>query len=661
MIKSNCYNIERWVNPLYCITDILHILTVDKITKSYSEKILMSEISLSIKEGEKIGVIGVNGTGKSTFLKILAGAEESDSGHIICANGITIEYLPQNPSFEHGDTVLQHVFKGESDIFKLLRSYESMLDKVSDDSNDEKSKLELIRLTHKMDDLQAWEIENEARTILTKLGISKFSDKVETLSGGQRKRIALASSLIKPADLLILDEPTNHIDSETVEWLEKHLKARKNSLIMVTHDRYFLDRVVNRIIELDKGLIYTYDANYSKFVEIKLEREDSQRASERKRQSLLRKEHEWMQRGPRARGTKQKARIERFNELKDNNFNLDSENVKISSGSSRLGKKIIEIKQISRSYGDNCLIKDFSYLVYRDDRIGILGINGIGKSTLLKILSGEIKPDIGEIDIGSTVKIGVFSQENEEMDESLRVIEYIKEEAEFIETTEGVITASKMLERFLFSKEMQWTPISKLSGGEKRRLFLLKILMGSPNILLLDEPTNDLDIQTLTVLESYIDDFQGAVIVVSHDRYFLNRVIDKIFVFEGSGNINQFAGNYSDFMSVYKNTNDQYVFSDINTNIIGDSQSGKQQQREKALKFTYNEQKEYDMIEESISNLEKKLLQIETKMNESLSNYSLLQELDNEKKRLQDRLDEKIERWVYLNEFAEKIEKSKLK
>ncbi|MDF2673182.1 MAG: transporter, partial [Clostridiales bacterium] len=510
----------------------MNLLTAENILKSYSEKILLNNISIGINEGDKIGVIGINGTGKTTLLKIISGLEQPDEGKITKGNSVTIEYLPQNPDFDMDITVLQQVFKGDSAVIKLIREYEEAINNPNTSSD------RIIKLNYNMDTANAWGIESEAKSILTKLGISDFNARIGTLSGGQKKRIALAGALINPSDLLILDEPTNHLDDETIDWLEQYLNRRKGALLMVTHDRYFLDRIVNEIYELDRGNIYAYKGNYSDFLEKKLEREDLEAASENKRQSLYRKELAWIKRGAKARSTKQKARIERFEKLEQAAVDINGDKLEIASGSSRLGKKVVELEHINKAFDGETLIKDFSYIVERDDRIGIVGPNGIGKSTLLNIISGKLKADNGIIEVGETVKIGMYAQENYHMDDELRVIEYIKDGAEYITTLDGYrISASQMLERFLFSPGTQWTPIGKLSGGEKRRLYLLRVLMEAPNVLLLDEPTNDLDIETLTILEDYIDSFQGAVITVSHDRYFLDKLAEKIFYFEGNGNV----------------------------------------------------------------------------------------------------------------------------
>ena len=481
----------------------MSIVTAEHLTKSYTERLLFDDASFSLEEGEKAGLIGINGTGKSTLLKILAGLEEPDEGTVVWRRNLDIRYLPQNPQFTPGDTVLENIVRdneGHSHV---------------------------------------WDLESQAKIFLTKLGITDFDAKVETLSGGQRKRIALASVLLSTADLLILDEPTNHLDSEMADWLEEYLKNFKGSLLMVTHDRYFLDSVTDRIAELDKGKIYSYKANYEHFLKLKAEREDMEAASERKRQSILRIELAWMQRGARARSTKQKGRIQRYEALRDMEGPKADQQVELESISSRLGRTTVELDGICKAYGDRTLIRDFTYIFLKNDRIGIIGPNGSGKSTLMKIIAGWIQPDNGTVTIGQTVSMGYFSQENEAMDESLKVIDYIKNAGEYVQTKDGRVSASQMLERFLFPSSVQYSVIGKLSGGEKRRLYLLRILMEAPNVLLLDEPTNDLDIATLAILEDYLDSFQGIVIAVSHDRYFLDRIASRIFAFEGDGKVVQ--------------------------------------------------------------------------------------------------------------------------
>ncbi|MCX7920551.1 MAG: ABC-F family ATP-binding cassette domain-containing protein [Clostridia bacterium] len=636
----------------------MNILSAEGISKSYSEKILLEDISIGINEGEKIGLIGINGTGKSTLMKIIAGVEQPDSGRIIIGNKVKIGYLDQNPDFERGITVLQQVFNGDSPVMSLLREYEDTLQKLNENPGDSGLEKRLVGLSQRMDAMEAWTVETEAKNILTKLGILDFQADVGTLSGGQRKRVAMASALINPTDLLILDEPTNHIDNETVDWLEKYLNKRKGALLMVTHDRYFLDRVANRIIELDRGKIYTYQANYSKYVEMKLEREELEQATERKRQSLYRRELEWIRRGAQARSTKQKARIDRFEKLQDQKTEAVADNIEIKVGSARLGRKIIEMEHIAKSFSERCVINDFSYILLKDDRVGIIGPNGCGKSTMLKILAGKLLPDKGSVAIGDTVKVGFFSQENDEMDENLRVIEYIREEAEYITTSDGVVSASQMLENFLFPPAVQWTPISKLSGGEKRRLFLLRILMGMPNVLLLDEPTNDLDIQTLKILEAYIDEFPGAVVAVSHDRYFLDRIANKIFSFEGNGVIRQFAGNYTDYSESIQTEEKEVEETSHNTRVDNEKKNI-ESKKDKPLKMTFKEQKEFEQIDQVIADLEKDLDEVKVEINEASSDFERLQKLLSKQEQLEEQLNTAVERWAYLNELAEEISKNK--
>ena len=616
-------------------------------------KTLFNKISFGIDENDKIGLIGVNGTGKSTFLKVIAGLEEADEGKVTVGGAVEVQYLPQNPDFDPQDSVLEQIFKGYSPLMKLLREYEQVLLGTNHYPDDENLHNRLIALSQEMDAMNGWQLESEAKSILTKLGITDFEAKVGTLSGGQRKRIALAGALIHPADLLILDEPTNHIDNDTVAWLEEYLYKRRGALLLITHDRYFLDRVVNRIIELDKGCLYSYCGNYSNFIELKMQREAEQEASEDKRQNLLRNELAWMRRGAKARTTKQKARIQRFEELSSEKVDLGQEKVEITAGASRLGRKIIELTEVSKTFGERTVIKDFSYIVLRDDRMGIVGPNGSGKSTLLNMITEQIIPDKGTVEIGQTVKIGYFSQENGEMDEKLRVIEYIKEEANYLTAADGtMITASQLLERFLFPPDLQWTPISKLSGGEKRRLYLLRVLIGAPNVLLLDEPTNDLDIQTLTILEDYLDDFPGAVIVVSHDRYFLDRVVEKVFVFEIDGAIKQYVGGYSDYSQAV--TLKMTLESNQGQTIeVKDSQGEKIKDR--VRKFTFKEEKEYGEIDAVIASVESELKVLASRINTCGSDFSLLQELTGIQQELEGKLEELLERWTYLNELAEEI------
>ncbi|MBC8630397.1 ABC-F family ATP-binding cassette domain-containing protein [[Eubacterium] tenue] len=635
----------------------MNLITLENITKSYSEKILVNNISLGINEGDKIGLIGVNGTGKSTLLKIIAGVEEADSGNITKPNKVRIEYLPQNPYYDESATVLEQVFKGTSSEMKLLCDYQKVLDKLSLEYNDSLNN-ELIKLQDKIDSLKLWDLESEAKTVLTKLGVNNFNQKVAELSGGQRKRISLASALITPCELLILDEPTNHLDNDTISWLEEYLNNKNISLLMITHDRYFLDRVTNRIIELDRGKLFSYDGNYSVFLEKKIERLALESSMEQKRQNLIRTELAWVRRGARARTTKQKARLQRFDELVNDVPTYRKDNLEISTASSRLGKKIIEIHNISKSFGDKKIINNLEYALSRTDRIGIIGKNGMGKSTLINILNGKLKPDSGHIEIGETVKIGCFSQDDSHMNLDMRAIDYVKEVSDYIETSDGQkITASQMCERFLFDGTMQYTHIRKLSGGERRRLHLLRTLMSAPNVLLLDEPTNDLDIETLNRLEDYLDEFPGVVICVSHDRYFLDRICNKIFAYEGLGNINIYTGNYSEYL-VYKESQPIQI-ENIEVKPSSNSVKKEKPKNNKKLKFTFNEQREFDTIDDDIALLEDKIQSIDDNLDKYSTDFTKLQEILDEKASLEKDLEYKYERWEYLNNLADKIEKLK--
>lgn len=588
------------------------LLTAEKISKSYSEKILLKDVVLGINSGDKIGLIGINGTGKSTLLKIIAGLETPDTGAVTRSGGVRVGYLPQNPVFEDGITVLKQVMRGISEQQRKTKEY-------------------------------------ECKAILTKLGIHEFDEPLSRLSGGQKKRVSLASALATPVEVLILDEPTNHLDNDMVDWLETYLARYAGALLMVTHDRYFLDRVTNRILELQDGNLYAYQANYTKYLELKAERENMAAASERKRQNLLKKELAWIQRGARARGTKQKFRVERFEEMSAQPADPEQEDLTMSSMSTRLGKKIVEICGISKCYGGRQLIRDFSYNLLRRDRAGIIGPNGCGKSTLLKIIVGTVPPDSGKVEIGETVRIGYFSQECEEMDPNLRVIDYIKDISSEVETPEGTLTASQMLEKFLFPSDLQYSVVGKLSGGERRRLYLLGILMQAPNVLLFDEPTNDLDIQTLTILEDYLQNFSGAVVAVSHDRYFLDKIAEHIFSFGQDGTIRDSIGGYLDCLEQGKQ----------------DRQKGREaaagkpkpdlRVKPRKLKFSFKEQREYEGIDGAIAELEKQISQISDEIERESSNYLLLTELTEKKKSLETELDEKTERWVYLNELADRI------
>ena len=636
----------------------MSLITIEHLTKSYTERLLFDDTAFSINEGEKVGLIGINGTGKSTLLKIVAGLEEPDDGSVVRRRNLYVRYLPQIPVFTAGDTVLDAIVRDNQDE-PHFSSRE--------------------------------EIEASAKNILTRLGIYDFDEKVEHLSGGQRKRVALTSVLLSTADLLILDEPTNHLDSEMADWLEEYLKKFRGALLMITHDRYFLDSVTNRIVELDKGKLYSYQTNYEGFVKLKAERIDMAVASERKRQTILRTELAWMQRGARARSTKQKAHIQRYEALRDMDAPEFDKEVEMESISSRLGRTTVEVKDLCKAYGNKVLLKDFTYIFLKNDRVGIIGPNGSGKSTLMKMIAGWVQPDSGTIEIGQTVKIGYFSQENEAMDENLKVIDYIRNVAEYVQTKDGSISASQMLERFLFPGSVQYTTISRLSGGEKRRLYLLRILMDAPNVLLLDEPTNDLDIRTLTILEDYLDNFQGIVITVSHDRYFLDRMVRRIFAFEGDGNVVQYEGGFTDYQAAYLMKHPELsggngvgrgsaggnrsgagnssagnaggsaqgaagetgVDEASGTAAKKSSQDGKAHQ--KKLKFSFKEQREWDTIEDEIAGLEADLEALDGQIAESATNYGRLNQLMTEKAEKEALLEEKMDRWMYLQELAEKI------
>lgn len=607
----------------------MNILNAEKISKTYGEKVLFDKVVLGVNKGDKIGVIGVNGTGKSTFLKIIAGIEEPDAGEIVSGRGVTVSYLAQAPQFNPGDTIVGYVIKDKNNAS-----------------------------------------EAEAKTILTKLGITDFDAAINTLSGGQRKRVALARTLVSPAEVLILDEPTNHLDSDMVIWLEEYIKKFRGELIMVTHDRYFLDNVTNRIVELDGGKLYGYDTNYSGFLELKTQREEMERATEAKRANILRRELEWIRRGCQARSTKQQARIDRYEDMKEASrqarASFENKALEMNSVSTRLGKKTIELSDICKSFGKKKVIDDFTYIFLRDDRIGIIGKNGCGKSTLMKIITGNLKPDSGSVEIGDTVRIGYFMQENEPLDEKMTVLEFVRSIGEYVTTATGKATASQMCEKFLFGPKSQWTPISKLSGGEKRRLYLLSVLMSAPNVLILDEPTNDLDIETLEILEDYLDGFAGIVIVVSHDRYFLDRTVDRIFSFEGGGRLKQYEGGFSDYYE--KKQAENGIASDgatqsVKEAVSGDTTSAKSKkyykERENKLKFTYAEQKEYDTIDDDIASLESKIEELDGEIAGAATQYSRLNELMQEKADVEAQLEHKMDRWVYLNDLAEKIEAQK--
>lgn len=637
----------------------MNLITVENISKSYVDKNLFKNITFGVQEGERIGLIGVNGTGKSTFLKIIAGIVDPDSGKRMVNGQTSIEYLPQNPEFESGSTVLEQVFNSKNPLLQLVYQYEMTLKKLKYNPEDKALQESLAKLSQEMDSKKAWDLESNAKGVLIKLGISDFDMEVENLSGGQRKRVALARALIRPSDLLILDEPTNHIDNETVEWLEEYLAKWKGALLLITHDRYFLNRVVNKTIELDEGNLYSYDGNYEEFLQKKAERQETNLALERKHASMFRKELAWIKRGAKARSTKQKARKDRFEELKEQSFKTSEDKVDIALGSSRLGKKVLELKDVNKTYDAKNIIKDFNYIFKPGDRIGIVGKNGSGKSTLLNIIAGKISIDSGELDVGQTVKMSYYDQESEEMDNSMKVIDYIKEVSEFIKVEDGSkISASQMLERFLFPPNTQWAPIGKLSGGEKRRLYLLRKLVGEPNVLLLDEPTNDLDIQTLTILEDYLDSFSGTVITVSHDRYFLDRTAEKLLAFEGNGQIREYIGNYSDYIKIRK----------VDLNLENKDKSNQRKKEpvksnnlttKKPTKLSYKDQREYDEIENIIEELENKLEDIAKKIEECANDFVLLQEYLEEQKKIEEQLEYKMGRWMELLDLMEQIEKNK--
>ena len=607
-----------------------NILNMEHISKIYGDKVIFDDITCGIHQGDKIGIIGINGTGKTTFLRILAGLEEPDGGQVILQNGLRLSFLPQHPEFPEGETVLSYVAgqKREED----------------------------------------WTPETDARMVLNRLGIADHEEKIDHLSGGQKKRVALAAVLVNPADVLILDEPTNHLDNEMAAWLEEYLNAYKGAVIMVTHDRYFLDRVTNKILEISHGKIYMYEAKYSRFLELKAEREEMEAASWRKRNSILRMEMEWAKRGCRARSTKQRARLERLETLKNAAGPAEDQKVEIDSVETRMGKKTIELHHIFKSFGEKVCIRDFDYIVLKNQRLGIIGPNGCGKSTLLKIIAGITEPDSGSVELGETIKIGYFSQEPEEMNTSQRVIDYIKDVAEYIPTKDGLISASKLLEQFLFDSSMQYSPIEKLSGGEKKRLHLLKVLAAAPNVLLLDEITNDIDIPTLTILEDYLDSFAGIVIAVSHDRYFLDNLADRIFAFEGDGRLVQYEGGYTDYLAARERKN-----TEENISLSGemkksapaeelkekDSVKTWKQNRPQKLKFSFKEQREYETIDDEIAKLEQKLADLDSEILANATNSGRLNELTGEREETQALLDEKTERWVYLTELAEKIEAQK--
>lgn len=630
------------------------LLSATDLCKTHGLKIIFDHISLHIDSGDKIGLLGVNGTGKSTLLRILSGLAQADEGEIQTSNQLVLEYLPQHPDFDEDATVLQQIFRGESPFMKVLRNYEQTLDALERYPGDQQLTQQLLDLGAQMDAQNAWQLESEAKAILNKLGIHDVSAKVQTLSGGQRKRIALAGALIRPCNLLILDEPTNHLDHEAIEFLEQHLKNKNCALLMVTHDRYFLDRVTNRILELSNGKLYAYEGNYETFLELKTQREEEQQRIQEKAQALYKQELAWMRKGVEARRTKQKARIERFYQLEDSLTVQQEDKLEISLQHSRLGKKIIELDHLHKTFGDKVCIDDLTYTVVRDDRIGIIGNNGLGKSTLLNIIGKQLPYDSGSVILGDTVRIGYYTQDNSDLPLDMRVIDYVREKGEYIHSSDGsLISAARMLERFLFSGAQQHAFIHQLSGGEKRRLYLLGVLMDDVNVLLLDEPTNDLDIQTLQILEDFIDHFNGPVLAVSHDRYFLDRIARRIFAFEGNGVVDIYTGNYSDYAEKKQQA------EPIEAAPASKEKKGDTRQRTQKIKFTYQEAKEYDTIESDITALETQIQQCDLDMAANSTDFAKLNELNQQKEQLNLQLSEKMERWEYLMNKAEQIAQQK--
>ena len=642
------------------------LLTLENFTKSYGEKTLFSGVDFSIDDGERVGIVGVNGTGKSTFLKAVAGLTPVDDGTRVERRGLRMEMLAQDKVFAPENTVLMEVFRGTSPLMQALRDYELALRAAEERPDDRNVQQVLAKCSAAIDAAEGWQLESEAKTVLTQLGITDFAAPVGTLSGGEQKRLALATALVQPCDLLLLDEPTNHLDSETIAWLETYLSGRKGALLMVAHDRYFLDRTATKILELDKGHAYTYTGNYSDFLAQTAARIEREQASEAKRQNFLRNELKWLRRGAQARSTKQKARIERYEEVKAQTPDLDRSTVEIGLAGSRLGRTVIELDHVHYEVDGQTIVKDFSYTVLRHDRVAILGRNGTGKTTLLDIIAGRLAPTSGTVKIGQTVKIGYFTQKAVEMDERLRAIEYIEEAAHTITLADGsTISASQLMERFLFPGSLQWTPIARLSGGEKRRLYLLRILMESPNVLLLDEPTNDLDLETMAVLESFIDDFNGAILIVSHDRFFVDRLADKSFVYEPGGELRMYPGGYSYYKEKEAEEQAEAAAAEAQkpaarkpaaaerTAEAAPAANGAAGQSARPKKLTFKEQKEYAEIEDIIASKEGELKATELLMQQNASDYGKLADLTKDQQRLQEELDHLMERWAYLEEVAE--------
>jgi len=624
-------------------------LTAENICKAYGEKVLFADISFTINDGDRIGLIGINGTGKTTLLKIIAATIEQDSGEIYTPKDYTIAYLSQQPVINEEATVLEQVFSGDNPLIQLQLDYEQAIINLERNPLDDDFQKALFAVQQKMDSTDAWDANTQIKSMLTKLGIANLSEQMKHLSGGQRKRVAMASCFAQNPNLLILDEPTNHLDHDTIEWLEQYLARYNGSLLFVTHDRYFLDRVTNRILELDQGVLYAYTGNYSTFLEAKATREEQALASEDKRQNLFRRELAWIRRGARARTTKQKARIDRFEALKEVEAPKSNEQIDISISGKRLGKKVLELKNVRKSFAGKKILEDFTYIISPAGRIGIIGKNGSGKSTLLNMMAGLVAPDAGEIDMGITVKLAYYTQEPESMDLGQRLIEYIKEAAEVVHTMDGkIISASQMLERFLFPTFMHRLPLAKLSGGERRRLFLLKQLMSGPNLLLMDEPTNDLDVQTLTILEEYLETFPGVVVVVSHDRYFLDKVVDELIFLAGDGGVKTDVGDYTDFLEKYK-------AASVGAAQVEKAAKNIAKPKQEKKKLSYMEQREWDVIEDEIAQLEVRVATVTDDLNNTGSDYARAQELLEEKEKLEVELEGKMDRWEELSELVEEI------
>lgn len=634
------------------------ILSAENLSYSYGTRTLFENVSFNVEEGDKYGIIGVNGTGKSTLLRMIANNEAGEGGKLEIPGNVVMEYLPQNPDYDAEATVLEQIFSGDSPLMLLLRQYELAVENAAEQPENIQLQKQLLELQQQMDEQFAWQLESEAKAVLTQLGITRLQQKMGELSGGQRKRVALAGVLVRPSDLLILDEPTNHMDNATVAWLERQLLKRKGALLMVTHDRYFFDRVVNRTLEIDGGKGYVYVGNYSLFLQKREERRVAEAGAAQKLRNIYRRELAWISRGAEARRTKKKDRVERFAQIETEVKNVKTEkSLEISSVSSRLGKTVIELEDISMKYDGVDYLKNFSYILLRNDRVGIVGPNGAGKSTLMDIIAGCCQPTGGTLTIGQTVRIGYFAQHSEFPDSNMRVLEYIKEANNYIETADGQrISAAQMLERFLFPPELQWVPVNKLSGGEQRRLYLLRVLMTAPNVLLLDEPTNDLDIPTLSVLEDYLDSFAGAVIAVSHDRYFLDRFAQKIFALEADGHVQPYIGGYTDYEEELRLKNQEAAVNTkdkLNAKMAVDTVQTKVQEAAAKNKLTYAERLELQKLEQEMARSEAELKMLALEMNSCGSNYGKLAELTKQQEQVQAKLDAMEERWLYLSEFAE--------